>query len=377
MKAKSTFSLKDQLFNADRVSHLAALIERAHPVFPGDAFRRAVMEAFPSLELKQRIAHITVMLHVYLPREYRAALHVIMRALPPELDPTRSDDDYGDFIFAPLSLFVAKYGCTEEHLDVSLDALREITKRFSAEDAVRYFINAFPLRTLGFLRECARDDHYHVRRLASEGTRPLLPWSQRLTIDYREPLPILDVLFADRTRYVTRSVANHVNDISKLDAALAVETIARWRALDVQAPAEIQYITKHALRTLVRHGRAEALALVGFEPGPDFDVVELTTSTPRVRLGDAFRFSVKLRAGTRQRLLVDYRMTYAGQRRDARRKVFRLKQVELDAAESVTLTKAHPMRLMTTRRLQPGEHTVTLRVNGRAVGELAFTLEID
>ena len=377
MKAKSTFSLKDQLFNEGRVSHLAAQIERAHPAFPGDAFHRAVMGAFPSLELKQRIAHITAMLHTYLPRDYRAALHVIMQALPPELDPTRTDDDYGDFIFAPLSLFVAKHGCTDEHLDVSLDALRQITKRFSAEDAVRYFLNAFPARTLHFLRECARDDHYHVRRLASEGTRPLLPWSQRLTIDYREPLPILDELFADRTRYVTRSVANHVNDISKLDAALAVGTIARWRALDLQTPAEIRYITKHALRTLVRHGHADALALVGFEPRAEFDLVELTTSTPRVRLGESLRFSVKLRARAPQRLLVDYRMTYAGRGREARRKMFRLKQVQLDAGESVTLVKAHPMRLMTTRRLQAGKHTVTVVVNGRAVGELGFTLETD
>jgi hypothetical protein len=86
---------------------------------------------------------------------------------------------------------------------------------------------------------------------------------------------------------------------------------------------------------------------------------------------------VRLRARARQRLLVDYRMTYAGHGREARRRVFRLKQVELDAGESVTLAKAHPMRLMTTRRLQAGKHTVTVVVNGRAFGELGFTLETD
>ena len=79
---------------------------------------------------------------------------------------------------------MATYGCTADYLEISLDALKEITKRFSAEDAIRYFINAFPDKTLIFLLDCSNNDNYHVRRWASEGTRPKLPWSQKLTIDY-------------------------------------------------------------------------------------------------------------------------------------------------------------------------------------------------
>ena len=107
MKAQSTFSLKDQLFNAEKVDYLATRIEAVYPEFPGEAFRTSVTAAFPALELKQRIAHITGTLRTCLPDRYRAALAILLEALPPELDPGRKDDDFGDFIFAPLALFVA------------------------------------------------------------------------------------------------------------------------------------------------------------------------------------------------------------------------------------------------------------------------------
>lgn len=377
MKAESTFSLKDRLFNPEKVDHLARLVEAAYPAFPGEAFREEVTSAFPALGLKERITHISEALHHSLPPVYPDALEIILQALPPELDPTRSDGDYGDFIYAPLSLFVAAYGCSAEHLGISLPALREITKRFSAEDAIRFFLNAFPGETISFLHGCATDPNYHVRRLASEGTRPLLPWSQRLALDHRAPLPILELLFSDDTRYVTRSVANHLNDVSKLEPELAVETLRRWRDEGRQTPEETEYITRHALRTLVKKGESGALELLGFAADPDVNVIQLTTNTPRVRVGGAFEFSATLRANGPAKLLVDYIMIFAGGGRPPSRKVFKLKQVELDAGESVTLSKSHPMRLMTTRRLHPGEHRIMLQVNGRRHGSLAFDLLAD
>ncbi|MEO0458948.1 MAG: DNA alkylation repair protein, partial [Cyanobacteria bacterium P01_A01_bin.114] len=197
MKAKPSFSLKDQLFNPEKVNYLGTLITQAFPEFSQQQFHQAVVTAFPKLELKERIAHITACLHQYLPDDYPGALAIILRSLPPELDPSKTDDDFGDFIFAPLSLFVATYGCTADYLNSSLNALKEITKRFSAEDAVRYFINAFPSETFSFLLDCAKDDNYHVRRWASEGTRPKLPWSQKLITDYKQPLPLLEILYGD------------------------------------------------------------------------------------------------------------------------------------------------------------------------------------
>ena len=374
MKAETTFSLKDQLFNPEKVAYLADLIQAVHPEFAHDAFCEDVTAVFPTLELKQRIDHISTMLHQHLPPDYPAALDILLRALPPELDPNKTDDDFGDFIISPLSHFVATYGCTAEHLSRSLNGLREITKRFSAEDAIRYFINAFPKETMAFLAECAQSDNYHVRRLASEGTRPKLPWSQKLVIDYQQPLSILDALFADPTRYVTRSVANHLNDVSKLDPALVIDTLSRWQQSGAQREKEMVFIVRHATRTLVKQGNLHALKLMGFGEEPDITIIDFATTTPQVVVGDAFLFSLTIKANKPQKLLVDYLMTFASNGNKAGQKVFKLKQLDLKAGQSVTLRKKHPMRLMTTRRLYAGEHQITLQVNGKPFGSLTFDL---
>lgn len=378
MQAETTFSLKDQLFNPQKIDYLTSLIVEAHPDFPQDSFTRSVVSAFPELELKERIAHIANCLHDSLPRDYPAAVDILLRALPPELDPTKSDDDFGDFIFGPLSHFVATHGCTAEHLNLSLNALRKITKRFSAEDAVRYFINAFPDETMKFLADCATDSNYHVRRWASEGTRPKLPWSQKVSIDYQTPLPILNALYADKTRFVTRSVANHLNDISKLDPDLVVSTLQRWQKSKKQSEKEMAFITQHSLRTLVKQGNKDALALLGFGGKPDITISEFVTSTPQVPIGDAFEFSLEITANKQQKLVVDYLMEFATEEgrtvKKKPQKIFKLKQLDLEKGQAVTIKKKHPMRLMTTRRLFPGTHTITLQVNGEPFGQLSFEL---
>lgn len=374
MKAKSSFSLKDQLFNAETVAYLAGLITEAFVDFEQQGFEQDVVQEFPQLELKERIAHMAECLQSYLPEDYPAAVEIIIKSLPPELDPTKTDDDFGDFIFAPLSLFVATYGCSSEYLELSLGVLREITKRFSAEFAIRFFINAFPEETLDFLLDCAGDENYHVRRLASEGTRPKLPWAQKLVIDYQQPLAILERLFGDRTRFVTRSVANHLNDISKLDATLVIETLERWAASGKQTDTEMAFITKHSLRSLIKQGNTDALALLGFGDAPEIEITKFVTTTPVVKLGEAFEFSLELRAKQAQNLLVDYVMLFASEGKKRSQKVFKLKQLELETEEVVKLKKRHPMRLMTTRRLALGEHQITLQVNGQVLDSLSFEL---
>lgn len=375
MKAESTFSLKDHLFNPEKVAYLAGLFTNTYSAFEADAFCEEVIEAFPQLELKQRITHIAETLHRFLPSEYEVALKIILDALPPELDPTRTDDDFGDFIIAPLSHFVALYGCTAVSLHASLHALCQITKRFSAEDAIRTFINAFPDETLDFLLDCAQDDNYHVRRLASEGTRPKLPWSQKLTIPHTAPLPILDALYADPTRYVTRSVANHLNDISKIEPELVVKRLAQWQERGQQEPDEMEFIIKHSLRTLIKNGDLDALRLLGYGAEPEIEVCNFVTSTPDVVVGEAFLFSLEIVSHKRQKLLVDYVMTFATDRKQGSQKVFKLKQVAAEAGERVQIRKKHPMRMMTTRRLMAGKHTVMLQVNGRPFGTLSFNLQ--
>ena len=375
MKAGTTFSLKDQLFNAEKVEWLASRFVAVYPDFSKSKFCKAVVSEFPTLELKQRLAHITECLAVSFPDDFQEAVAIILKALPDSLDPKKRDDDFGDFIIAPLSHFVATRGCNAEQLEVSLAALYEITQRFSAEDSIRFFINAFPEPTMSFLAKCAGDENYHVRRLASEGTRPKLPWCQKIGIDYREPIKILDALFSDETRYVTRSVANHLNDISKLDPELVIATLARWKKSGAQDEKEMGFIIRHATRTLVKQGSNAALALMGFGETPQIRIREFSILTPEVKVGEALEFVLAIESQSNQNLLIDYRMQFAGGGKRGGQKVFKLKQIEDVKADAILkIPKRHPMKLMTTRTLYAGTHSITLQVNGQDFGTLSFEL---
>jgi 3-methyladenine DNA glycosylase AlkC len=260
--AAQRIPLKDQLFTREKVELIASEIQRVHSAFRADQFVTAVVVRFPELELMARIDWIATCLEGHLPPGFRRAVGVLVRSLPAPVDPTLSDGDFGDFIYAPYATYVARRGCNAEDLEFSLAALREITTRFSAEFAIRPFLDLFPGQVLATLQVWTKDEHYHVRRLCSEGTRPRLPWARRLMLPNDVGIPILDQLFADPTRYVTRSVANHVNDISKKDPHLALHTLQRWRSSGQQQAGEMGYLIRHAARTLVRAGHPRALDLV-------------------------------------------------------------------------------------------------------------------
>jgi 3-methyladenine DNA glycosylase AlkC len=171
--------------------------------------------------------------------DFRRAVGVLVRSLPAPVDPIRSDGDFGDFIYALYAEYVARHGCPAEDLEFSLSALRKITTRFSAEFAIRPFLNLFPDQVLAILQIWTEDEHCRVRRLCNEGTRPRLPCAPRLTPPYDVGIPLLDRLLADPTRYVTWSVANHINDISKKDPHLALDTLEWWRGSGHQRPREM------------------------------------------------------------------------------------------------------------------------------------------
>lgn len=236
------FYLKDRLFNPEKVSKLASEIASAYIRFDASGFQEDVIARFGELELKERITHITEMLARYLPTDYLEATDIILRALPLELDNTKTDGDYGDFIYAPYGEFIERYGSRREHLHHSLDMLEEITRRFSAEYPIRHFWNTYEDAVYEKNLTWAESPYYHVRRLASEGSRPRLPWGKKIGLHYSRAEIFLDELFSDRTRYVTRSVANHLNDISKVDPDFVLRKLSEWEKSSKQTPKEMDFI---------------------------------------------------------------------------------------------------------------------------------------
>jgi 3-methyladenine DNA glycosylase AlkC len=357
------YSLKDALFNAEKVSYLASLFGAADARFDAVGFERDVMAEMLPLELKARMLLIARVLGDYLPDDFAEAADVIERALPPELDPTKTDDDFGDFIFGPLGEYVVANGMA--HFDVSMRVLKAITKRFSMEYAICPFLNAAPKNVLAVWERWTEDENYHVRRLVSEGTRPKLPWGMKIGLDVCDAVPLLDMLYADQTRYVTQSVANHLNDIAKTDSALVVETLTRWQAEGRQTAKEMDWITRHALRTLVKKGDPAAMAVLGFVPDPVIEVGPIQLAVDRVKIGEVLPFEVEITAVGSAKLLVDYVVEFVKADGARKPKVFKLKQIEMSAGQKVVVAKQHRFKGdATTFKLYPGRTRIALQING-------------
>lgn len=375
--SSSGFSLKDQLFNPGKVQGLARDLQRADPAFDAAAFAAEATAGLAARELKARIDWICSCLQRHLPADYPQAVALMIKALPPPLDPTRTDDDFGDFIYAPYGEYIARYGCQTRYLDLSLDALHSLTRRFSVEGPIRVFLKAFPAQTLARLRQWQHDPNYHVRRLVSEGTRPRLPWYLRLDLPLSETLPLLETLHADPARFVTRSVANHLNDISKTDPKAVLKTLRHWQQLQRQRPEELAYITRHGLRSLIKQGHAGALQLLGYGQAPQLAQLQLNSAQQSLAIGESLSFSLSLQASPEapaQQLLIDYWIDFQRAGKTPGRKVFKWKQLTLQPGQTLQLQKQHAFKPMSTRQLWPGAHRLGLQLNGQPGPVLDFDL---
>ncbi len=369
---KEKFSLKDHLFNKDSVTYLAELFAAVDSNFNKKKFVSEVMGEFPELELKARIGWITEVLAKQLPADPGVVLKLIVAALPPSLDPTKTDDDFGRFILAPLGEYVVLHGCTKKYLKQSLATLKQITMRFSMEDAMRAFLNNFPKETLAEYDKWVSDKNYHVRRLVSESTRPSLPWSQKISVDYKVPVKYLDILHADKTRYVTRSVANHLNDISKKDGELVVATLKRWHKEKTQNPLELDWLTRHALRTLVKQGHADALALLGYTAHTIPKVSNLVVPK-KVMKGERLSFSFDVTSSIAQNLLIDYVIDFVKISGATKPKVFKIKKMAALPDAVVSVQKNHYLKAdATTFKLNAGTHSLTVQINGQKLATAQF-----
>ncbi|MGV6850149.1 MAG: hypothetical protein ACWA5A_17385 [Marinibacterium sp.] len=366
------FSLKDDLFNPGTVGQLAGWFGATGAV-DADALQARILARLPDLELKQRIAWIAECLCADLPGDLAAAAPILRGALPPRLDPTRTDDDFGAFILAPFGEVVVRLGLADAP-DLSLDLLEEITQRFSMEMAIRPFLTRWSGRTLERMADWAGHDNYHVRRLVSEGTRPRLPWAPAVPLDPATPLPLLDRLHADPTRYVTRSVANHLNDVTKVAPDLALERLKDWREAGLQGPDELDWMTAHALRGLVKAGDGRALALLGFDPDAPVTVTRFAVPA-RARIGEALPMALTVEAAEDAAVLIDYVFWRRRANGDLTPKVHKWRKVQLRAGQPLELEKTHPLRgNATTYRLYPGPQRMSVQINGRIRAEADFDL---
>ena len=361
-------------YNPDLAQTIGEQIQRVYPPFDTATFVAQISAEVYGLEFKERIALFSRALHHQLPAPFPEAWAILEQLLGDEL--VEEEGMFNDgFALWPLAHFIEVYGL--EEFEAAMGAMYEITKRHTAEFAIRPFLQRYPERTLAVLRQWVTDESPHVRRLVSEGTRPRLPWAGRLDAFIADPTPtlaLLENLKDDPSAFVRKSVANHLNDISKDHPQLVIDTLSRWRT---DAGAERLWIIRHALRTLVKQGDPAALALLGFDR-PQVTLHDLRIEPDRLRLGEALLVSFTLQSERDgpQDLIIDYLVHFVKANGQTSPKVFKLSTRALNGRESIRIQKKHAIKPVTTRRYYPGEHRIEIQVNGQVLGDRPFWLEI-
>jgi len=336
----------------------------ASSCFDRAAFLSAASAGLDTLSIMERVRHIADALRAALPGDYVVALDVV-RAMAPRLT-------HG-FQAMAVTEYVARYGLDD--FDRSMEALADLTRFGSAEFAIRPFLAADTPRALAIMMRWTGSADEHVRRLASEGARPRLPWAARVPALKADPTlaaPILEELKADPSLYVRKSVANHLNDIAKDRPDWLLERLAEWS----QDDARTVWIIRHALRTLIKKGDPRALALIGVGHGAAVSVRNFAITPAAVHLGDRIAITANIASASpdNQRLVVDYRIHYARAGGKSAAKVFKLKTFELAAGETASLVISQTIRDFSTRRHHPGRHEVELIVNGQVMATAAFEI---
>lgn len=365
--------MKDGL-GAAALERSAAAIERCMPGFPREQFLGQVLDGLDVLELKERVHHVIAVLAGFLPENFPDAAQILAR-LPEHWDGGDPDNPLRGFAAWPLIDYTAVYGL--DHPDISLDLLRGLTTLFSAEFAVRPFIQLHPETAYAHMLKWCDHADPHVRRLASEGNRPRLPWGERLPGFIADPSPVLALLEKlkdDPSEYVRRSVANNLNDISKDHPELVLQTCYAWLG---GASDERRWIVRHATRTLVKNGHPEVFPLLGYTENPEIAVESFLLDKSHVVLGDAlaFRFALTSKSKAEQKIVLDYGIHFMKANGTQNRKVFKLKSVTLKPGEVVEITKRHPIKPITTRTYYPGEHKLEVLVNGVGIADVDFFLQ--
>ena len=361
--------LKDS-FRLDVADAIAEMVHDVYPPFDSDTFLADCAAGFEERSLTERARHLADALADHLPAERSHAVTIITDALPPEIDGADLTG-MASFRYLPFVFFVAEHGL--DHFEEAMLAQYELTKRFTAEFSIRAYLDRYPTETLARLAEWAHDPNVHVRRLVSEGTRPRLPWAPRLRRFIDDPAPVialLELLKDDPEEYVRRSVANNLNDISKDHPDVAVAVARRW------ATPQRRRLVRHGLRTLVKRGHLDALAVLGFGPDSPARVRTVAVDPTVVAIGGSIRITVDVDNPTDEpaAALIDLIVHFVKANGLTSPKVFKGAETTLAPHDTRRVTKTISLKQHSTRRHYPGCHVVEAQVNGAIVAGAEFTL---
>jgi 3-methyladenine DNA glycosylase AlkC len=307
--------------------------------------------------------HISQNIHAHLPVSYVEQINI--------LKPVAKE--FNGFLALIFPDFVEVYGL--DNYDTSIDALEHFTQFSSSEFAVRPFIVKYEKQMVKQHLLWAKHKNHHVRRLASEGIRPRLPWAMALPQFKKNPaplLPILELLKNDESEYVRKSVANNLNDISKDHPDTVLEIVNKWKGISP----ETDWIVKHASRGLLKQGHTEALSAFGLNHAIKANVSDLKLSKTKLKIGDRFDFSFTASVQEKKAhpVRLEYRIYFQKANGKQSGKIFQIGTYTLKPNELFEVKRSHPFADLTTRKHHKGDHRIAIVVNGKEHCETSFML---
>lgn len=360
----------DELINPTVVERLRSSLKAVSPSLDLSALTRAGAD-LGGLRLRQRVDLVRDALLNDLPDGFAAAEQIVGEV--------RSVPTFAGWMIWPTTEFVAARALNDgstASFDGGMALLARLTVGLSSEFAIRDMLIARPERALETARTWVAHENEHVRRLASEGTRAYLPWARRVPWLLQNPgatRAIVDGLYRDPAEYVRRSVANHLNDLSRVDPAVVTSAARVWSQ---NADANTAWVLRHGLRTLIKKADLDALALVGYS-GERVRVDRPEISNTVVQLDeDAVSFTALItnEDDTDAAVAIDYSIGFQRANGSVSAKTFKLTSRRLAPGESVTVGKSHSFRRITTRTYYPGRHFITVQANGSRSPEAEFTV---
>ena len=351
-----------EMFGPYYYKKLADTFAAVHKPFQAERFVKDVTANLENLSLNQRMRNTSINLHKHLPEDYANTIS-IMKEVVPQLN-----SGYTTLVFPD---FISLYGLP--HFSESLEALKYFTQFGSSEFAIRTFLKHDLDKTINVMMQWSTDENHHVRRLASEGSRPRLPWSFKLDAIIKNPLlmlPILENLKCDDELYVRKSVANHINDLSKDSPDYVLKLVKAWD----KTHQHTAWIVKRGIRSLLKQGDKKSMAIFNLTKDVRVSVKRFHLTNSAIRLNDSlqFQFDLVSEKSTNQTLMIDYRIHYFKKSGAQLPKVFKLKEVTLKSGEILSIVKKQRFQDFTTRKLFSGIHVLEIVVNGEVMKRKQF-----
>lgn len=361
------------MYNEEFLRQFSKKIYAVYSDFDIEGFIGSLLDnTWDGLALKARMRKITESLGRFLPTGYKEALGILYAI----------DEDCVGFPYLFFPDFVAVYGQTEEHWELSMEALERFTIKSSSEFAVRPFLMRNPEKMMRQMVKWAQHPNEHVRRLASEGCRPRLPWGEALSMFKRDPSPVLQVLEllkADHSLYVRKSVANNLNDIAKDHPSLVLETARLWKG----GHSYTDWILRQGCRTLIRKADPEALTLFGYAQTAGgtslITCASLMVEPNALMIGESseLRYQLCIREGEAIHVRIEYGIDFVKAGGRLSRKLFLLSDKTVPGGAELSATRRHRWADLTTRRHYPGEHKIVLLINGQEIADAMLKLSAD